>query len=166
MYVIRDPIHGLIKISEKEKKIIDQPIFQRLRRIKQLSVEYLVYPSATHTRFEHSLGVMELSGKMASVLKWNVEEARLAGLLHDIGHIAFSHSGEKLLPLFGFENHEDLGKEMLEAMGIGLGEEEYLVSFDYGSDRMDYLVRDAYHTGTAYGIIEYDTIIRNLVSKD
>jgi hypothetical protein len=64
MYEIRDPIYGFIRINDWEKEVIDHPIFQRLRRIKQMGLTEMVYPSATHSRFEHSLGVMCLAAKL------------------------------------------------------------------------------------------------------
>ncbi|AEE91891.1 Metal dependent phosphohydrolase [Tepidanaerobacter acetatoxydans Re1] len=118
MYYIRDPIHGFIEINELEKTIINQPEFQRLRRIKQLSLSDMVYPATNHTRFEHSLGVMHVATQMFDNIvknemdflrnKLNYTESglereriliRLAGLLHDIGHPPFSHAAEELMPL-------------------------------------------------------------------
>lgn len=118
MYYIRDPIHGFIEINEWEKTIINQPEFQRLRRIKQLSLSDMVYPATNHTRFEHSLGVMHVATQMFDNIvknemdflrnKLNYTESglereriliRLAGLLHDIGHPPFSHAAEELMPL-------------------------------------------------------------------
>lgn len=114
MYYIRDPIHGFIDINEWEKTIINQPEFQRLRRIKQLSLSDMVYPATNHTRFEHSLGVMHVATQMFDNIvknemdflknKLNYTESglereriliRLAGLLHDIGHPPFSHAAEE-----------------------------------------------------------------------
>lgn len=97
---VRDPLYGLIEYDKKEEKIINSRVFQRLRKIKQLALASYVYPSAHHTRFEHSLGVMHLSGKVATSL--NLDEEckkiiRLAGLLHDIGHGPFSHVSENVL---------------------------------------------------------------------
>jgi len=94
--LIRDPIHGSIKIeTEEEKKVLDSPFFQRLRYISQLSGAQMVYPSATHTRFAHSLGVMYLAGLYARALLKDDEERisaiRLAAMLHDIGHGPYSH---------------------------------------------------------------------------
>lgn len=108
---IRDPIHGFIYISKDEQRIIDTPSFQRLRRIRQLATTYLLYPSAEHTRFPHSLGVMHVSSlifdkvfeKRKDVLGWSHEEARkyrqmlrLASLLHDVAHAPFSHVSDDL----------------------------------------------------------------------
>ncbi|MGQ4832682.1 MAG: HD domain-containing protein [Candidatus Asgardarchaeia archaeon] len=94
--LIRDPIHGSIKIeTEEEKKVLDSPFFQRLRYISQLSGAQMVYPSATHTRFAHSLGTMYLAGLYAKALipddKEKINAIRLAAMLHDIGHGPYSH---------------------------------------------------------------------------
>ncbi len=105
---IRDPLYGFIGTSEIERKVIDSDAFRRLLNIKQLSHEYVAYPSATHTRFEHSLGVMHLAGKVCDKLKlekdYNMKElkefkeiTRLAALLHDIGHGPYSHLFETFL---------------------------------------------------------------------
>lgn len=108
---IRDPIHGFISLSKDEQRIIDTPPFQRLRRIRQLATTYLLYPSAEHTRFPHSLGVMHVSSlifdkiynKRSDVLGWNKDDTekyrqmlRLASLLHDVGHAPFSHVADDL----------------------------------------------------------------------
>jgi len=119
-FEIRDPVYGFIEFNEWEKKIIEHPAFQRLRRIRQLALTDMVYPGATHTRFEHSLGVMHLITKMydsittkdlnirilqdkllynESGIKRDRQLVRLAGLLHDIGHAPFSHASEDLMPL-------------------------------------------------------------------
>lgn len=100
---IRDPIHGFIYRTSLEQEIIDTPLFQRLRKIKQLAMASLVYPGAVHTRFEHSLGVMHLAGKLAERLNLDDENrrlVRLAALLHDIGHGPFSHVSEAIVDRF------------------------------------------------------------------
>lgn len=100
---VRDPIHGFIYYNENEEKIINTEVFQRLRRIKQLSLANYVYPGATHTRFEHSLGVMHISGEICKRLEINEEKTkiiRMAALLHDIGHGPFSHVSEQVLQKF------------------------------------------------------------------
>jgi HD superfamily phosphohydrolase len=118
---IRDPIHVFIKLDSQERKVLDSPAFQRLRCIHQLAMTYLVYPGATHRRFEHSLGVMELASRVYDIitnpenvtdevrdqfpqtqddyqrLHWR-RVLRLAALCHDIGHMPFSHAAEDLMP--------------------------------------------------------------------
>ena len=105
-YRIRDPIHGLIEFSEREKRLIDTPAFQRLRRVRQLAMAFLVYPGAVHTRFDHSIGVMHIAGRICNelkkvrrnkVTKADIEKIRFAALLHDIGHGPFSHTSENIL---------------------------------------------------------------------
>ena len=116
-YEIRCPVHGFIQIDDWEREIIEQPAFQRLRRIRQLAWTDLVYPGAMHTRFEHSLGVMHTAtwlydsivSKSGDLLKEELAYyqqgldrdrrlVRLAALLHDVGHAPFSHSSEELFP--------------------------------------------------------------------
>lgn len=103
---MRDPIHGFIKLSKTEKKLIDTQVFQRLRRIRQLAMTFLVYPGAVHTRFDHSIGVMHVAGRIctklqelnsAKICHEDIDRVRLAALLHDVGHGPFSHVSEYLL---------------------------------------------------------------------
>ena len=105
-YEMRDPIHEFIKLSKKEKRLIDTQVFQRLRRIRQLAMTFLVYPGAVHTRFDHSIGVMHIAGRIcqrlqelnpARVSEEDVDRVRLAALLHDVGHGPFSHVSEHIL---------------------------------------------------------------------
>jgi HD superfamily phosphohydrolase len=117
LHEFRDPIHNFISVRSDERKVIDSPPFQRLRDIHQLAMSYLVYPGATHTRFEHSLGVMELASRIFDVVTkpYNVAHdvvrdiipdqdslaywrtvLRLAALFHDVGHLPFSHAAEKI----------------------------------------------------------------------
>lgn len=106
---IRDPIHGLIDFSEREQQLIDTRVFQRLRRIRQLAMAFLIYPSALHTRFEHSIGVMHIAGRICTSLHElnpdrisdkDIANVRFAALLHDVGHGPFSHLSESLLKKF------------------------------------------------------------------
>ncbi len=118
---IRCPVHGMIEYSRNERKIIDHSVFQRLRNVRQLAMEHLVYPGAVHTRFEHCLGVMDLATQMFDHLVRKHRDAiveelkpiaefadrtvskarqvlRLVALLHDVGHPAFAHAGESAIP--------------------------------------------------------------------
>ncbi|MBN2518511.1 MAG: HD domain-containing protein [Candidatus Altiarchaeota archaeon] len=172
---IRDPIYGDIELGELELKVLDASEMQRLRRIRQLSFCSLVYPGANQTRFEHSIGTMYLSGKIARRLGFDEEltqSIRLAGLLHDVGHLPFSHSLERV---FGMD-HEKNARTVLNGQmgdiledggfkrreiydlicGKGYGK---IVSSQIDADRMDYLVRDSHYTGVAYGAIDTDRII-------
>ncbi len=100
---LRDPIHRFITLNEQEAALIDAPVFQRLRRLRQLACAYLVYPSAIHTRFEHSIGVCHVARLLGERLSLNQDEqklVRLAALLHDLGHGPFSHISEEALELY------------------------------------------------------------------
>jgi hypothetical protein len=118
MSEIRDPIYGFIKLQDSELGIINSSLFQRLRRIRQLALENLVYPGAQHTRFGHSLGVLYIASIMAENLlpgQDNEEKRRIirfAALLHDIGHGPFSHISEEVLETYSSpsESGEDTGK--------------------------------------------------------
>ncbi|MCX8198285.1 MAG: HD domain-containing protein [Candidatus Micrarchaeota archaeon] len=180
MIRIRDPLHGSIALNEIEERVLDSAPMQRLRGIRQLAMAYLVYPGANHTRFEHSLGTMHLADRICVELEVGREEAakvRLAALLHDVGHIAFSHESEQVLsPILG--THEQIGERMIKESEISeiiseqfspseiaslhrkpLGE---AISSDIGADRMDYLLRDSHYTGVAYGVIDADRICSSL----
>src|SRR5690242_14607410 len=118
LYEVRDPIHGFVAFDPLERAILDTRPVQRLRHIKQLALTNELYPGATHTRLEHSLGVMELAGRAFDTIHehaggdfrdwmgWNDpaqaerqrRTLRLAALLHDVGHAPFSHAGEGLFP--------------------------------------------------------------------
>jgi HD superfamily phosphohydrolase len=187
---ISDPVHGYFYLSSVEKDIIDSREFQRLRRIRQLSSAYLTYPSAQHTRFEHSLGTMHLAGKVGLSLKNKgyinsdkVQLLRLAALLHDIGHGPFSHLFEEIIALKSNATHEDIGKRIIKErfkdtlakhgytedevseLAFGESDEQYLNEVISGSlsvDLMDYLLRDSYFTGAHYGRIDAERIISSL----
>jgi len=213
---IRDPIHTFIKIHSDEREIIKSEPFQRLRYIHQLAMTYLVYPGATHRRFEHSLGVMELADRVFNVVTnpYNVNDRikeyipkesytleywrrvlRIAALCHDMGHLPFSHAAEKeLLP--NRWNHEKLTREIilcdqmkeiwrkltpaiepLHIVKLALGPKEasdlnfdtwetllsdIIVGDGFGVDRIDYLLRDSYHIGVAYGKFDHYRLIDTL----
>lgn len=133
MSEIRDPIYGFIEPTDTELKIINTAVFQRLRRIKQLAMAYLVYPGANHTRFEHSLGVYYLACRMTKKLfnsqqgyEDNIRIIRYAALLHDIGHGPFSHISESILNLFSTniaENDNEKIHELITRKIISENEE-------------------------------------------
>ena len=109
MQELRDPVHGFVQFNETELEILNLPIMQRLRRIRQLAFANLLYPGAVHTRFDHSIGVFHVAGLLAKTLKVSDEDAqavRLAALLHDAGHGPFSHVSEELLERYGPESRE------------------------------------------------------------
>ncbi len=176
---IKDPVFGYIHFTPEEKNVIDTKTFQRLIRIRQLAGAEYVYPGANHTRFEHSIGVMHIAGELAKNLECmtvdEINEIRLAGLLHDIGHGAFSHIFETVLHKFFKINHEDMTRkliregelkdiikdagyspEKISRLAIGQLNErrkEYLdqiLRSTVDADKMDYIVRDSYHTGAGY----------------
>ena len=180
---IRDSVYGDINLNNFEVQIMDMPQFQRLRRIKQLGLISLIYPGATHTRFEHSIGTMHLGSKLAEELNLEEDEIELiraSALLHDIGHGPFSHVSEGVLSV----PHEELTKfvvtktsmkDLLEEkfdvneiidIVTGKGHLGPIVSGELDVDRMDYLLRDSHNTGVAYGIIDYERIISNLRLDD
>lgn len=134
-HIFRDPIHGFIRVYDIEKEIIDSVPFQRLRYIKQLGLSNLIYHGADHTRFAHSLGVMEFATRILGTLfmkhkvdfvnryGWNnerfaevLERVRLAALLHDIGHAPFSHASEGLFP--DGQDHEAYGQKIISTEPI------------------------------------------------
>ena len=187
---IIDPIHDFIRVYDHELEIIDNPIFQRLRRIKQLSGAHLTYPAAQHTRFEHSLGVMHIASQAGHALKEkgilksdDIEILRLAGLLHDIGHGPFSHLFEEIIQQKKI-SHEDFGKALILKSVIGdtlskngfdkkfitkvaFGESKYqflneIVSGALSADMMDYLLRDGYFTGAEHAKIDHKRLTQSL----
>ncbi|HAV39969.1 MAG: HD domain-containing protein [Aquificota bacterium] len=185
-----DPIHQLIKADQCETKVINSFPIQRLRFIKQLGITYLVFPSAQHSRFEHSLGTMELAGRLFKSLDLKDERLyslfRLAGLLHDVGHTPFSHTTEVLL---GDKSHENIGERVIFEEGVadilkdcGYTDEEIniivriafkkdksfpkIITGEFGADRMDYLRRDAYFCGTSYGFFDYSRLLENILLID
>lgn len=222
IHEIRDPIHGFIKLDSEERKVVNSRPFQRLRNIHQLALTYLVYPSATHRRFEHSLGVMDLAGRIYDVVtdpenirhdsvrdlvprrgehEWTYwrRVVRAAALCHDLGHLPFSHAAEKDLLPDGVR-HEDLSRDLIFSeflssafrdlkissedvakIAVGpkyfartKGKDSYqfttwesilyeIIGGDvFGADRMDYLLRDAYHAGVAYGRFDQLRLIETL----
>ena len=180
---IRDSVYGDIALNDFEVKIMDMPQFQRLRRIKQLGLINLIYPGATHTRFEHCVGTMNLGSKLAEELCLNqddIELIRASALLHDIGHGPFSHVSEGVLSVPHEEltkfvvtktSMKDLLEEKFDVNEIvkivnGKGKLGPIVSSELDVDRMDYLLRDSHNTGVSYGKIDYERLIKNLKVND
>ncbi len=184
--IINDPVYGFITIDHPLiLQIIAHPWYQRLRNIHQMAFAHLVYPGAVHSRLHHSLGAYHLMGIALSELRSkgviiNEEEelgAKLAILLHDIGHGPFSHALEE--ELIRDVHHEKLSILLMQKLNeefngklktaIGIFTDEYpkrflhqLVSGQLDVDRMDYLNRDSFFTGVAEGVIGYDRILKML----
>ena len=214
---IRDPIHGLIVfnndglVDEHVWALLNTPDVQRLRRIKQLGVSEFVFPSASHTRFSHSIGVFHNARRLVNIIKREIELKRVEGvfneerakialfaaLLHDIGHGPFSHAFEEARKALATErgdavaktkirNHEAFTADMIQD-GSGRVAEilasarieakdvadlvaaetptdmyHAVVSSSFDADRLDYLVRDRYMTGTGAGTIDLDWLMDNV----
>lgn len=192
--VFKDPLYGFIHVEDVIiKKLINTPLFQRLRRVRQLSGVQMVFHGAEHSRFSHSLGVYEIARRFLTVpdvkKALNDREKLIflcAALLHDIGHGAYSHAFEDI---FGV-NHEIIGANLIihnaqiksildevdetfayDVQSIILKKKKFplieqLISSQLDVDRLDYLERDAYFTGAAYGHIDVDRLIRVLYIKN
>ncbi len=191
---IKDPVHGYVYITEEEKEIIDSFPVQRLRRLRQLAGAEYVYPGANHTRFEHSVGVMYLAGRVLEnpnisqrVSEDEAEIVRIAALLHDVGHGPFSHIFEHLLVKELNKTHEDITlwiitnselKDILKEIGYDPGEVgklaigilhkpkkaflDQIVSSAVDVDKLDFIVRDTYHTGAEFGYTDIFRLIHML----
>ena len=203
---IRISIHGFVHFNDAEREIINSFYFQRLRNIKQLSLTSYVYPGATHTRFEHSIGVMEVADRMFSSLsskrrcKERIETSlknigigidpakqilRLSALMHDTGHLPFSHGAENVLPIG--KKHEDVSLAVIQSQREALDKLysseisnavsqiisnkpiipelkllKNIISGSIDADRTDYLIRDSYHCGVDYGIFDSKRLIESL----
>ena len=214
---IRDPIHVFVRLDSDERLVLDSQPFQRLRHINQLALTYLVYPGATHKRFEHSLGVMELASRIFDITTdpnntndntkrllpelFNSEKRaywrkaiRMAALCHDMGHLPFSHAAEDMLP--PDSSHEQITAQIIQSsdlaaiwermtpplrpadvVNLALGPKEakkhvfsllegllseIIVGDAFGADRMDYLLRDSYHAGVAYGRFDHYRLVDTL----
>ncbi len=181
---VRDPLYGFIGLSAQENRILETFAIQRLARIKQLAHTYIVYPSAVHTRLEHSLGSLNVAGRICDQLGIRKKEkmaARAAALIHDVGQGPFSHLFEEVMRFVNGEgySHEDVTKLMAEHNGplkraLSSFQQDVLQIFEGDSllseiissgldvDKMDYLRRDSYHTGVAYGMFDFERVVRNL----
>lgn len=183
MTTIKDSVHDHIEVEGVAAALLDTPPVQRLRRIGQLGTVSLVYPSANHTRFEHSLGVYHIANQALEKLAVagpQAERVRAAALLHDIGHCPYSHNIESLIHRHTGKYH-DAVHDLIEHGAVadvlddhaidpatvaelvaGEGRLGQLVSGELDVDRMDYLVRDAHHTGVPYGTIDHERLVREL----
>lgn len=181
--IIQDPIHGNITAENWIIDIIDTFCFQRLRRIKQIGFGNLVYPGANHTRFEHSIGTMHIAKLLTQKMDISEkikDEIIAAALIHDMGHPPFSHSSERLVKKYLGLEHEDMVKDteikdILVERGLRVGEVFQhikgdsaidIVSGDIDADRMDYLVRDSYYTGVAYGVFDLMRLVNKIYFED
>ena len=156
---VRDPIHGLIELSEREVQLINTRVFQRLRRIRQLAMAFLVYPGALHTRFDHSIGVMHIAGRICAELKKDrgnkiskedIEKVRFAALLHDIGHGPFSHTSEDILAAVNNTNKDGIDsntdgkqdrKKIHEKITADIIQMDSDISHILDSDERDFVVK-------------------------
>jgi HD superfamily phosphohydrolase len=193
--VIRDPLWDNIRLEPLAIACIDTPAFQRLRYVRQLGHAFLVYPGATHSRFEHALGAYHLARRALAMLDERGElegiaeeerlAVRLAALLHDLGHYPFSHALEEA----GFPHHEALGAARLRTGPLGdvlrsAGGDALivriaaliqgrshsalggLVSGSLDLDKIDYLSRDARNCGVPYGMLDVDRLLASLTLVD
>lgn len=188
--IINDPVYGFITIDHPLiLQVISHPFYQRLRNIHQMAFAYLVYPGAMHSRLHHSLGayhlmcnaLSELKGKGIDISADEELGAKIAILLHDIGHGPFSHALEQ--ELIKDVQHETISLLLMQKLNdefegqlqtaidifTDIHEKKFLhqlISGQLDVDRMDYLNRDSFFTGVAEGVIGYDRIIKMLTVKD
>ena len=188
--IINDPIYGFIEVDKGIiNDLINHKYFQRLRRISQLGLSYLVYPGAQHTRFQHAIGslhlmnkaLIQLENKGLKISKLEKEGVKIAILLHDIGHCPFSHAlertivkdinHEQLTLIYMHKLNEEFNGKL--SLAIKIFENKYerkflnqLVSSQLDMDRLDYLKRDSFFTGVTEGNIGIDRIISMLDIKD
>lgn len=193
--IIRDPLWDNIRLDRPALLALDTPAVQRLRYVRQVGHAFLVYPGATHTRFEHALGAYHLTkralaaleerGELGRVPEEDCLAVRLAALLHDIGHYPFSHALEEA----GFPSHETLGVAKLHQGELGARLEEVggkrfadtvgglitgdsasplqgLISGSLDLDKIDYLSRDARMCGVPYGTVDVDRLLSTLTLVD
>ncbi len=186
--VVRDPLWNNIQLEPEALELLDTPAIQRLRYVRQLGHAFLVYPGATHSRFEHALGAYHLARRALAALRdagLTVDTAdglrlRLAALLHDVGHYPFSHALEEA----GLPSHEELAERYLTHPDVaaalarcgapaakllplirGQSREPLagIVSGPVDVDKLDYLSRDAWMCGVPYGVIDVERLLASLV---
>jgi HD superfamily phosphohydrolase len=192
--ILRDPVWNNIRVDELTLELVDTEVFQRLRYVRQLGWTYLVYPGATHSRFEHALGTHHLSRRTlallceaqdASISENEQAIVRSAALLHDVGHYPFSHALEEI----GALHHEDVARPLItegpvaSLLASRLGEDapgrvfdlirgqsrsalQGLISGSLDLDKIEYLKRDAFMCGVPYGEIDVDRLTNSLVLVD
>lgn len=193
--ILRDPVWNNIRVDELTLQLVDTEVFQRLRYVRQLGWTYLVYPGATHSRFEHALGTHHLSRRTLALL-CEAEDAkpvsendqaivRAAALLHDVGHYPFSHALEEI----GALHHEDVARPLITQgsvasllsshlgtdaparvfdliAGRSTSELQGLISGSLDLDKIEYLKRDAFMCGVPYGEIDVDRLTNSLILVD
>src|SRR3954452_2819840 len=195
MEIIRDPLWNNVAVDPLAMRLVDSPAFQRLRYVRQLGLAFLVYPGATHSRFEHALGTYHLArralsllderGVLAGIPRLACSTVRIAALLHDIGHYPFSHALEEI----GALHHEEVARPLItegaiadilraemgddtpnEIMALIRGESwsplQRLISGSIDLDKLDYLRRDAFMCGVPYGEIDVDRLLNSLTVVD
>jgi len=193
--IIRDPLWNNIRLDPLAQELVDTPAFQRLRYVRQLGLAFLVYPGATHTRFEHALGTYLLARRAVSLLEdrgvlQHTESdecriVRIAALLHDVGHYPFSHALEEI----GAMHHEEVARPLVTRGAIAdilrreLGADapdrvmelirgksdsplQRLISGSLDLDKIEYLTRDAFMCGVRYGDIDADRLLNSLTLLD
>ncbi len=191
--VFRDPVHGLIELRGDDRPIgelLETRAMQRLRRIRQMGMAWLVYPGAEHSRFSHALGALHVAQRVTRQLKLDGRTAldvKVAALLHDVGHGPFSHAWEHAFPGSDHERwgarivieHAEL-RDALEALAPGLAETlrtfwhktyrpafaRKLVSSQLDVDRLDYLLRDGHFSGAGYATYDLEWILHALAVED
>ncbi|HET9776940.1 MAG TPA: HD domain-containing protein [Gemmatimonadaceae bacterium] len=190
--ILRDPVWNNIRVDDLTLELVDTEVFQRLRYVRQLGWTYLVYPGATHTRFEHALGTHHLSRRTLALLceaedsvtmsEQDQAIVRSAALLHDVGHYPFSHALEEI----GALHHEDVARPLITEGSVAalltarLGTDapqkifdlirgrsasplQGLISGSLDLDKIEYLKRDAFMCGVPYGEIDVDRLTNSLV---
>jgi HD superfamily phosphohydrolase len=190
--IIRDPLWNNIRLDPISSELIDTPAFQRLRYVRQLGLAFMVYPGATHSRFEHALGTYHLARRTLTLFEEQEEYQlidrgecmliRVAALLHDVGHYPFSHALEEI----GAMHHEEVARPLVSDGEVGdvlrrelgtdaperilalIGGEsdsplQGLISGSIDLDKLDYLRRDAFMCGVSYGEIDVDRLVNALV---
>ena len=195
MEIIRDPVWNNVRVDALALDLVATPAFQRLRYVRQLGLAHLVYPGATHTRFEHALGAYHLARRALALLeerqdfehvaRAECEIIRVAALLHDLGHYPFSHALEEI----GALHHEEVARPLItegpvaDALVAALGGDapqrvmalirgesasplQGLISGSFDLDKLDYLRRDAFMCGVSYGAIDVDRLLHSLVVLD